>query len=265
MGLIRYWSGCKSLLQPAGRLDPSVQVRGGGAEALAFDRLEGSVLRTMLLPEWVVDLAPEPRDLSGLGAQSDGAPSRAAVWRDINQDAMELDVEERSNVFDTNQVFLKDKAVLSARIHFRDRRRLRARVQAVTKHKRDIFGANGISTPSEKAETRLIFRGTQVYGDLLRRGTRPQLMKSGVDQSIELDFLARPLTTLEGKPLLWSMLRSEINSIWLLDIPRFSLAISSVSIHFPDAANGIDWFPQTGVATFLKSLEKLNNSDLEFS
>ena len=254
----------ETLLQPAGRLDPSVQVRGGGAEALAFDRLEGSVLRTMLLPEWVVDLAPEPRDLSGLGTQSDGAPSRAAVWRDINQDAMELDVEERSNVFDTNQVFLKDKAVLPHEFTSEIVEGFERVYRLLQKHKRDIFGANGISTPSEKAETRLIFRGTQVYGDLLRRGTRPQLMKSGVDQSIELDFLARPLTTLEGKPLLWSMLRSEINSIWLLDIPRFSLAISSVSIHFPDEANGIDWFPQTGVATFLKSLEKLNDSDLEF-
>ncbi|MFN3360161.1 MAG: type 2 lanthipeptide synthetase LanM, partial [Pseudanabaenaceae cyanobacterium] len=65
------------------------------------------------------------------------------------------------------------------------------------------------------------FRSTQIYADIISAALKPQYLRNGIDFSIELERLARPLLWSEKVHPLAPIVAAEIAALWQYDIPFF--------------------------------------------
>lgn len=189
-----------------------------------------SVLNTGLLPRW--QTSPDGRrfDLSGLGAdgtQDAGIPRRA--WLRVN----------------TDQMHLSDPLCIGASM--RHRPLFECAIPSVQEYSteliegfREMYGQlvhcrDGLLADQsalamfDDVEVRILLRGTATYTHLQLRLLHPEFMMSGIDRSIELEWLARPLSGpashKRGRQRIYEY---ELEAMEKLDVPTFRTAFPEV-------------------------------------
>jgi type 2 lantibiotic biosynthesis protein LanM len=100
------------------------------------------------------------------------------------------------------------------------------------------------------------------HSDVLDRSLSPEFLCSGVERSIELDVLSRPLTIGEVKPIEWSVMQAEKKALEALDIPYFGTHTDSDAL-----TEGLDlpienYFHQPSYQRILERVNCLSHSDL---
>jgi lantibiotic modifying enzyme len=242
------------LCQPLGTQNPATK---------KFEKQPPSVLDTGLLPRRRPRADGEERDLSALGAdsaQSDGIMGSA--WQMTNTDQMYLGDAVTSS------------PALSHRVH------LGRSTPPIGEHllsflggfkeidgffyaqKRLLKSSKRRSRVFDGLDLRVLLRGTPTYVDLQLHLLRPQFLKDGIDRSIQLEWLARPLSgSTAAQPGRVYVYDQERLAMERLDIPRFTTGQKKV--HGKDDSDLWTMFVGRDSRQFRQRLTQFGKRDLD--
>ncbi len=181
-----------------------------------------SVMSTGLLPRWQTAADGHQFDVSGLGADEEQDQGVYHVgWQSINTDQMTLAQEESFPAPTAHRVRLGER-LPSAADHLSALLAGFAEVYSLMmRHRERLFSDEEFMGGFDRLELRVLVRNTTTYTRLQLHLLHPEFLEDGLDRSIELEWLARPLS---GPQLSWSRQQIydlERNSMESLDIPHF--------------------------------------------
>ncbi len=184
---------------------------------------EASILRTGLLPQWQAG-DESHLDVSGLGAgAAQGERIDDMSWQAINTDQMILSRDEGSTAFPTHRVRLGERLPSVAEYLPAFIAGFSEMYELLLKNKYELASDEELLSCFDKLELRVLVRDTVTYTRIHLRLLHPELLKDGIDRSIELEWLARPLSGPKArtKPRLL-IYNSERMAMENLDIPHFT-------------------------------------------
>ena len=189
-----------------------------------------SVINTGFLPRWQTAPNGHAFDMSGLcadEAQDAGIPRRA--WRKLNTDQMHLSDGTSARASMSHRPTFENR-VASVRDHVSE---LTAGFEEMYSHllERRTTLLNNVSLLEafNDLDIRVLLRGTATYTRLQLRLLHPEFMSCGVDRSIELEWLARPLSGPNPRKIDRDRIyRHELDAMEKLDVPVFTSASSPV-------------------------------------
>jgi type 2 lantibiotic biosynthesis protein LanM len=186
-----------------------------------------SVLNTGLLPIKYTSLHGQKFDMSALGSDGTQDPDiRVLSWQSINTDQMKLlnEVKYEARLF--HRVRLADSlptvndhlpAFLTGfkEVYF-----------CLLEKRSNLLTDNNLLGNFDNLDLRILIRNTSTYTRLLLHLFHPEFLKDGIDRSIELEWLAKPLSgivpSLDSRKLLYELERTAMED---LDIPHISTSI----------------------------------------
>lgn len=210
----------ESLLQPR-----MPRKSSDGTFSLAAQRVRNSVLSTGLLPQWQTNSLGVYFDTSGFNGTG-GYPSAQTMrsWQEPNSDALAFTERHPIAAPEANLPVLDGKPHTAA-VHldplitgFKEACRF------LIAHKKRVGDClKGMF----ESPTRLIFRPSTHYGQLLRRSLASDCLKEGVDRSIALEQVFRVATPAVACPAYWPILERERSMLEQLDVPYFSMSTAT--------------------------------------
>lgn len=226
----------EALASPALEVSPEIRFN-----ATAWDRLRGSVLQTGLLPA-PQGTRPSDPDVSALRGRSPGATDSASgPAGGASRDIAGPDAVCRAVIagFEASYRYLMaDRAALTA--------------------------PDGPLAPLRSTPVRFLLRHTRVYGRLLDKLAHPRYLRDGLDRSLALDALARPLLTGHAASISWEALDAEIRDLETLDVPLFLSDPVRRNLDGGDGVSIEDGFDQSGYDRVVDRLGALCDEDLAY-
>jgi len=192
-----------------------------------------SVLSTGLLPRW--QTAPDGHhfDLSGLGADgTHDAGIQRRAWMRVNTDQMHLS-DPLAVRASTNHCPAFADTRATAGDYSRD---ITAGFEEMYAHlmvSRDkLINDRVLLAMFDDLELRTLLRSTATYARLQLRLLHPEFMTSGIDRSIELEWLSRPLTgPASDKRDRQRIYDHERDAMEKLDVPSFTTSFADLVSH----------------------------------
>jgi lantibiotic modifying enzyme len=189
-----------------------------------YERSEQPILTTGLLPRWQESPDGERFDMSALAAdavRTSGVES--PVWKHVNTDQLTMLKESRTVSSASHRVRLgADLPSVYPRLNlfllgFEETYR------CINSHRRSLLANEGLLSRFDKLDLRILVRDTRTYSRLQLHTLHPKYLKDGLDRSIELEWLARPLSGRETpqKDRAW-LYEYERAAMEHLDVPYFS-------------------------------------------
>jgi type 2 lantibiotic biosynthesis protein LanM len=183
-----------------------------------------SLLDIGLLPRWQVAPDGHRFDMSGLAADetSDAGIERRA-WRRLNTDQMYLSDSAQVGASMAHRPWFADRAPDVVE-HLPDFVAGFGEMYAHLRRRRDeLLGNSMIMSMFDGLELRVLLRGTTTYTGLQLRLLHPEFMAGGIERSIELEWLARPLTGPQAfKDGRLRIYAHELAAMEMLDVPHFT-------------------------------------------
>lgn len=213
----------------------------------ANEIIADSVLRTHFLPQ-LYKTRDKFMDFTGMGAM----PGQEVVlevltWKDLNTDAMECHLAEvqmsthlRANAPQMGETYLVPEDYTDEIIDG-----FSSMYQFLIDNKNSFLAPDGLFSALFLNKARFVFRATSLYASILRKSVHPDYQRDGIDLSIQLDIVSRSFVTLDERSGLWPMVAEEVQSMWNLDIPKFTVCGNSDSMQFSDGT----WSPKIFVGT----------------
>ena len=232
------------------------------AERRARQTLATSVLDSGLLPSARL----EGELLVELGGLSPGdaavQQTQQSRWVDIGGDGMRRELAPLT-VGDGSHQLLLDGRRMSVRDHGAALKRGFERMARHAMAHRDAWCAPGGPLAAFAAcEARFVFRSTMVYCALLGRLNAPELAQDGVDRSLLLEALARPLLNADTAPSVWPLLAAERTAMAQLDVPHFHAPVAEAVLHADGTAPIAGYLEETGMARLRQRLLAFGERDL---
>ncbi len=223
---------------------------------------QDSVFRTGLLPRWEIRPSGESYDGSGLGgSEVQLTHRRRKTWENINTDAMRLQSEPISTRPGDNVVILEGEKVQAARYVDQMAAGFERMYRFLQAHDGELSGPQG--RLRNWSGLRHVFRDTAIYGSMLKRLFSPRCLRHGMDASIELELLSRPLLYAEDRPASWPILADERRSLLQGDIPLFHYAAEGDGLLFEGGGLIPQFFRETGFSQVQRRFGALSEEDLE--
>jgi type 2 lantibiotic biosynthesis protein LanM len=191
--------------------------------------LQGSVLRTLLLPQW--GILPNDTltvDISGLGGETQSYET--PILKHINTDGMRLEIGQ-TNIAKGNAPTLLGETVDMSSYQLEVTDGFQKMYLFLLNQKGFLLSKDSPLQAFAQLKVRFVFRNTQTYYTILQNSYDPQYMKKGVDRSIALESLSRAFLTSDQCPPHWAILETEIQSLEQMDIPFFTTFTNDVNIH----------------------------------
>lgn len=235
------------------------------APLLANQQLfQDSVLRSGLLPQWIS--GPDGQgafDLSGLGGHSEQETSYCVLkWNNINTDDMSLGYEFakiplRANVPSQKGVTLSPNDYVEELVDgFQQMYRF------LVGHREALLASDSPLATLAHQQVRFIFRPSQVYGSVLYNTLQPECLRDGVDRSIELDVFSRAFLSSDSKPLLWSLLKAELQALEQMDLPYFAGYSDSAALSITPGQTIEQCFKEPSYDGVISRIKQLSDQDL---
>jgi type 2 lantibiotic biosynthesis protein LanM len=236
--------------------------RYSDAERRARNTLAASVLGTGLLPE--ARLEGELR--VELGGLSPGAEAVLQIgqarWVDVGRDTMRREPMTVAVGDGAHQLTL-DGAMVSVRDHGAALRRGFERMARHAMARREAWCApEGPLAAFGTCDARFVFRGTLVYGALLSRLTAPDLAQQGIDRSLLLEVLARPLLNADTAPTIWPLLAVERAAMARGDVPHFSTPVAEAVLRVDGIAPIAGYLQGPGLERLRRRVLDFGEADL---
>lgn len=262
------WVDLETLMQCPTRLEEGQEKLS--APALANDLLANSVLKTLLLPQWIFDNAGNSYDVSGLVSQTSVAA--IPVLRNMNSDHMFLSYEAPVAKPLTNQPCLPDGRPLPASDYVEEL------VAGFQKMYRFLLARQALlSSPEGPLKVfagqriRFVLRPSRVYGLMLKRSLRPEFLRDGIDRSIEIDALAQPFARFGKKLLSWGTVEADHRSLEQMDVPYYWTTSNTRDLRWRNGGSGEleksmvfpDYLAGSGFTAMLEHFRSMSESDLE--
>jgi type 2 lantibiotic biosynthesis protein LanM len=234
------------------------------AATLATDQMFNSVLSTGLLPMWQFGEDNSiASDFSGLGsveAQPVAVPM--PVWKFINADDMyqgyeKIDRPVEANIPILNGVALSPNNYINELVSgFEQMYRF------LIRQREQLLADDSPLAAFRSQQVRFIFRPTKIYGMLLNKAMTPEVLRDGINWSIEVDILSKSFLTTANKPQAWAILSSEFRAMTQLDIPYFSAIAASDTLPLGQEKIIPEYFQSSCLSQVMTRLQKLDDADL---
>ncbi len=237
-----------------------------GADAVSAlqTSLQGSVLRTGLLPQWLMVGAGRKRaiDISALGIQPPPVETEQPGWLGLNSDGMFSGRSKRPCELPTSlPVGLGSPERLSDfvenlcggfRLQLQQAQRLRPELLAA------LEGFRG-------QPRRFVARNTRLYFAIQRQMLEPAALRTAAAQGLQLEQLCRSFVLAREQPLNWRMFQAEILQMERLDIPFYEHRIDGKELPLPEGLQAIPGFmASSGLAAAQQRLQNLDQNEITF-
>ena len=232
-------------------------------------KLQDSVLRTSLLPthSYMRNRSELLVDVSALGLGQELGTSSFG-WRNINTDGMTLALEltETTHQLKENLPRLGENQVYPDLFIDEISRGFMDMYQTLMTHRDYLLSSESPLKQFDGKVTRVLFRNTGVYVNLLMQSYRGVLAQVGVARSIGFDVLSRAFVAQDQDhpPKLWPVFQAEHQCLEQLDIPSFTGKTDSLDLYCNDRVIIEDFFPYCSFDAVIKRLQSLNDEDLAF-
>ncbi|MCF8142239.1 MAG: type 2 lantipeptide synthetase LanM [Cyanobium usitatum Tobar12.5m-G36] len=226
--------------------------------------MQGSVLRSGLLPQWLMVGAGKKRafDISALGIQPPPAEREMPGWLGLNSDGMMAGRSTQLCELPTSlPVGLGKPQRLTDfveqlcdgfALQLQEAMRLRAPLM------------EALSQFSGKPR-RLVARATRLYFTMQRQMLEPASLRSAVAHGLKLEQLSRSFVLAGEKPHNWPMFRAELLQMERLDIPFYEHMIDGDELPLPEGLAPIPEFMKaSGLAAARRRLEQLDEPEIAF-
>lgn len=232
-------------------------------EASALDRFWDSVLRTGMIPRWVVHAGLDMAyDVSGLA--TDATPTGGMGWRDVNTDDMSWGPIEPVALREKNVPMLDGRPLSPADHAEAIRRGFAATYRFILRHREELCAAGGPLAPFGAQRVRHVFRPTRIYGRIHEMSWTRESLRDGADYGIELDRLAFAFAGATERPDAWPVVCAELRAMERLDVPLFGGATDGDALTGDGMAPVAGYFRRASFAQALERLRAFGEADLDF-
>lgn len=191
------------------------------------DSTADALSRTGMLPDWRTAPSGHRFDMSALGADSEQHPDIAnPSWRDVNTDQMR------------RVTAVADGPELDCRVRFADswptalehlndvRRGFAIGYRGFLDGREELLADPDIRSALTGLELRVLLRDSVTYARLLAYLLQPDFLRDGVDRSIEIEWLARPLSVrLQFPAPRLSVYAIEREALEAQDVPHITTSV----------------------------------------
>jgi type 2 lantibiotic biosynthesis protein LanM len=226
--------------------------------------MQGSVLRSGLLPQWLMVGAGRKRafDNSALGIQPPPAQLELPGWLGLNSDGMmagrrtvpcELPTSLPVAVGSPQRLTdFVDELCAGFAEQLQELIRYRPVLQEA------LLAFSGLPR-------RLVARDTRLYFTIQRQMLEPVALRSAVAHGLRLEQLSRSFVLASEQPLNWPMFHSELIQMERLDIPFFEHLIDGETLPLPDGLTPISGFMKaSGLESAQCRLQRLDQAEIAF-
>ena len=230
-------------------------------------KIHDSVLRTSLLPTRSYTLKRNQLlvDVSALGLGEE-LETTVFVWRNINTDGMSLGLEPTENTHTLKEnlprlaanLVYPDQFIQDIVAGFVDM------YQTLRDHRDFLLSSASPLQQFEGAVSRVLFRNTGIYFNLLLQSYGSALVQAGVARSINFDVLSRPFLNQDECPKQWPLFHAEKQCLEQLDIPSFTGQTTSRDLYCNSQVIIPDFFPYCSFDAVINRLRSLNEAELAF-
>jgi type 2 lantibiotic biosynthesis protein LanM len=226
--------------------------------------LAESVLRTNMLPnfdvQWHEKTNKQLFDNSGVGGVHNQELSILSL-KHINTDAMTLD-QETLAITEANSPTLQGTPIFPHDYLENLCSGFEYVYRFLMAYQRDLLTPESCLNDLAHQKVRFVFRSTATYGMILQTSYRPMLLRSGIARSINLDILSRAFLIGDQKPLLWPILKAELDAMEEGDIPFFVADSSSDDLIVSSGAIVPKLFEEPSFKLILRRLQTLSEANL---
>jgi type 2 lantibiotic biosynthesis protein LanM len=239
---------------------------GDNPDALSLlqTSVQGSVLRSGLLPHWLVAGAGRKRviDISALGIEPPPPEREMPGWLGLNSDGMMAGCITKPCELPTSlPVGLGSEQRLTDFVDelcggFRAQLQEAIRLRHVWQELLEAF---------HDKPRRLVARATRLYFTIQRQMLEPAALRSAFAHGLRLEQLSRSFLLASEKPLNWSMFHAELNQMERLDIPFFDHLIDGEELPLSDGLPPISGFMKaSGLVAAEQRLQDLDENEINF-
>lgn len=226
--------------------------------------MQGSVLRSGLLPQWLMAGAGRKIafDISALGIQPPPPERQQLGYIGINSDGMIAGRISQPCVLPTSlPVGLGSPQRLTDFIDelcagFASQLKEALRLRPLLLHALNAFSGQ---------PRRLVARATRIYFVIQRQMLEPASLRTAVAHGLKLEQLSRSFVLASEKPLNWPMFKAELLQMERLDIPFFEHRIDGEELPLPEGLGPIPEFMKaSGLSAARSRLEQLDQAEIDF-
>jgi len=183
-----------------------------------------SIDRSGFIPHFQKDPDGHRFDLSALGAdETQTSGVRPRIWKHINTDQMELVQDVSPEVSNLNRPRLLGKTVSASDYRSSIESGFDETYKLILRCNEELAANRSLMRRFDGLDLRVLVRGTQTYSRLLLHLLNPEFLTNGLKRSVELEWLARPLTgsrtSAKDRQVVYLL---EIAALEKQDIPIFS-------------------------------------------
>jgi type 2 lantibiotic biosynthesis protein LanM len=230
-------------------------------------KVGNSVLRTSLLPTQSYTLNRNQLlvDVSALGLGEE-LDATSFVWQNVNTDGMALGLEptQTTHKLKENLPRLGKNPVYPDQFVDEIASGFVAMYQTLMAHREFLLSPASPLRKFDAQVSRVLFRSTGVYFNLLFQSYGGTLVRAGVARSISFDALSRAFVGQDEPPKLWPLFQAEKHCLEQLDIPCFTGKTSSRDLYCNGRVIIPDFFPYSSFDAVIKRLQALNDDELAF-
>lgn len=236
--------------------------RYSDAERRARQIIAVSVLGTGLLPDVRME-GGVAVELGGLPTGAEGLQTiDAAAWTDIGTDAMRRVSTSTTIGDDANQLRFEGRMVSLRAFAPALKRGFERMARHVMAHREAWCAPAGPLERFAGCDARFIFRGTLVYSALLNRLASPDLAQSGIDRSLLIEALARPLVEAPTPPVIWPILAAERQAMQRGDVPLFRAPVAQAVLHIDGVPPVAGYLEGAGLQRLRDRVRALSDADI---
>jgi len=226
--------------------------------------MQGSVLRSGLLPQWMMIGAGRKLayDISALGIQPPPPERAMPGWLGLNSDGMMAGLLTQPCELPTSlPVELGSPQRLTDFVDelcsgFADQLQEAIRLKPLLQQALDGFRGQ---------PRRLVARATRLYFTIQRQMLQPAALRNAVVHGLKLEQLSRSFVLASEKPISWLMLKAELLQMERLDIPFFEHPIDGEQLPLPEGLAPIQEFMKaSGLSAACRRLLTLDQVEIDF-
>jgi type 2 lantibiotic biosynthesis protein LanM len=226
--------------------------------------MQGSVLRSGLLPQWLMAGAGRKRafDISALGIQPPPPERQQTAWLGLNSDGM---LAGRS----TQPCELPTSLPVALGSPQRLTDFVEQLCQGFEKQLLEVIRLRPLLLEALESfrgkPRRLVARATRLYFTIQRQMLEPAALRSSVAHGLKLEQLSRSFVLASEKPLNWPIFGAEVRQMERLDIPFFEHLIDGDTLPLPEGIPPIEGFMKaSGLAATQRRLQELDAAEIAF-
>jgi type 2 lantibiotic biosynthesis protein LanM len=230
--------------------------------AFVLDAIRSSVLAVGLLPVHLRRSEDGPGfDSSGLGGGSERlSATPVAHWEDALTDRMRI-VRKHAKVSQGANRAVLDGRDTIATDYGTEIRAGFSEVYRTFLFQKDVLGSDaGPLNDFAGDRTRVVFRSTRVYGDLLSQSYHPDYLRDALDRQRFFDQL---WVGVSGQSFLRRVIRIESDDLFQGDIPLFGARAGSSDLFAGPTQTVEDFFPEPALSVVRRRINNLSERDLQ--